>query len=375
MQRMLHIGRLCAKTSIFFYALLWLMVLLVAGTVAQRDLGLYQAQQIYFSSWIYWLWFLPLPGGSLTLSLIFVNLLARLLFTTKWIWQRTGTIITHMGAMLILVGSGLTALYSTEGALVLEEGEQGAVVRDYHLLELVVTKTSDPEHDEVTTFARGWLKPGEQIMGDLPFIIDVQKFHINTRPEPRLTPAPEQATGFYKMFDLQELPRAKQNEENQAGVVFGVRENMKAPSGSMGVYAVFERMTIPQTMTASNGDEYRVEIRRVQRRLPFDVKLIDFKQETYPGTQMAESYSSVVEVIDGDVTQRSVIAMNHPLRHKGYTLFQASFIEGRANETSVFAVVHNVGRLFPYISSIIMCIGLLIHLLIQVPLRMRKGGA
>ena len=59
--------------------------------------------------------------------------------------------------------------------------------------------------------------------------------------------------------------------------------------------------------------------------------------------------------------------MNEPLRHKGYTFFQASFIDDSDVETTVLATVKNYGRLFPYISSIIMSIGLLIHLLLMIP--------
>jgi len=64
--------------------------------------------------------------------------------------------------------------------------------------------------------------------------------------------------------------------------------------------------------------------------------------------------------------------MNEPLRYKGYTFYQASFSQSESGETSILAVVKNYGRLFPYISSIIMSIGLLIHLLIKLPKLIRK---
>ncbi len=51
-----------ASPAILFYALPWLMVLLTAGTVAQRDLGLYAAQHAYISARVFWQGPLPLPG-------------------------------------------------------------------------------------------------------------------------------------------------------------------------------------------------------------------------------------------------------------------------------------------------------------------------
>ena len=64
--------------------------------------------------------------------------------------------------------------------------------------------------------------------------------------------------------------------------------------------------------------------------------------------------------------------MNEPLRYKGYTFYQSSFIETPDGETSVLAAVKNYGRMFPYISSIIMCIGLLIHLFMKLPALFNK---
>ena len=65
--------------------------------------------------------------------------------------------------------------------------------------------------------------------------------------------------------------------------------------------------------------------------------------------------------------------MNAPLRYKGYTLYQASFAELQdGREATVLAVVQNYGRLFPYISSIIMCIGVLLQMIIRIPGLMKK---
>ena len=77
--------------KIFVYLVIWLMVLVVAGTLAQRDYGLYVAQQKYFSSLLLWLEIgdfqvLPLPGGLLTMIILFVNLLA--FFFKPNIWTK-----------------------------------------------------------------------------------------------------------------------------------------------------------------------------------------------------------------------------------------------------------------------------------------------
>jgi len=79
-----------ASPLVATWALGWLMVLLVVGTLAQAKVGLYQAQLTYFSSFIWWLGPLPLPGGATTLGLLGVGLSFKLLLQ-RWRWAQAGS--------------------------------------------------------------------------------------------------------------------------------------------------------------------------------------------------------------------------------------------------------------------------------------------
>ena len=92
----------------------------------------------------------------------------------------------------------------------------------------------------------------------------------------------------------------------------------------------------------------------------------------HSGTDIAKSFSSKINLIDGGISRQVLIQMNEPLRHKGYTFYQASFIEEGSKQTSVLATVKNYGRSFPYISTIIMCIGILYHMLFMLSKRFKK---
>ena len=80
-----------------------------------------------------------------------------------------------------------------------------------------------------------------------------------------------------------------------------------------------------------------------------------------------------INLIEKEIPRRVLIQMNEPLRHRGYTFFQASFIEGLDEEATGLAVVKNYGRLFPYISSIIMSVGLLLHLIVNLPKMIKRA--
>ena len=91
---------------------------------------------------------------------------------------------------------------------------------------------------------------------------------------------------------------------------------------------------------------------------PFTVELKDFTHEKYPGTEIPFNFSSEVFVNDlnQNKKQKALIYMNHPLRYGGLTFYQASF--ANEDKTSILQVVKNPGWLLPYISVLLMGLGM-----------------
>lgn len=77
-----------------------------------------------------------------------------------------------------------------------------------------------------------------------------------------------------------------------------------------------------------------LEYRPGERQLGFAVKLLDFRKTDYPGTQMAAGFESDVELTDEarGLTLKRTINMNNPLKHRGFSLFQSSYIPALAAE-------------------------------------------
>jgi cytochrome c biogenesis factor len=113
------------------------MIYLVAGTVAQKYIGLYAATRMFFSSPILWLGPLPLPGFPVFLAIITVNLTLKLIYKSPWTSEKSGIILTHLGALLLLLGALFTSLFSAEAYLDLLPGQEKSIVSDYHDREFV----------------------------------------------------------------------------------------------------------------------------------------------------------------------------------------------------------------------------------------------
>jgi len=350
--------------KLFVFIIIWMMILVVIGTLAQKDMGLFAVQKKYFSSWYFLIWNIPMPGGRLTMILMLINL--SFFFFRKNLWKinKLGIIILHIGGILLFIGGGLTAMFSSEGNVVIDEGSDSNYVEDYHYMELAVINTSDNNFDTFTIFDHPLLKRNKILKHEnIEFEIKIINYIENCEPIRRNTPAEVQYRGMMKNFMLNELIPLKEENMNRPGIIFHLSNARPLVDG---IYGLFLGQSIPQKIS-SNDQEYIIVFRKKRTYLPFSIELIDFKKIMYPGTGIAKSYSSDINLIEKGISKRKLISMNEPLRYKGYTFYQSSFIESSNGETTVLAAVKNYGRLFPYISSIIMCVGLLIHLIMKLP--------
>ena len=356
-----------ASPEVFFYTAIWLLVLLVVGTVTQKWDGLYLAQQKYFSSWFTWGIF---PGGRLAMTVMFINLTFKMIFNSPWRFSRIGTLISHSGMLLLLLGGFFTAYFSNEGSMPIPEGQSSGYYQDYHDLEFAVIDKSPADYDAVTVFSKEYIRKGGAISHEaFPFSIKVRSFNRNVDLVRRESTVPKGFHGLAQRYEMVAKELENEFSRNMAGMILDLQG---LDDGADGAYLVFQFMQVPQTIRAG-GKEYAIELRNKRYQLPFSIELIDFTKKTHPGTQTASHYSSLVNVVDGDLKREVLISMNEPLRNLDYTFYQASFIEDGPDETTVLAVVQNAGRNFPYISSIIMCLGLLFHLILQVPKLLRRS--
>lgn len=353
--------------KIFSYTVMWLIVLVFIGTIVQKDIGLYAAQMDYFSSWFKWIGFVPLPSGKITMLVMFINLSCYFFRPNIFNKNKLGITITHSGVILMLLGGGLTSYFSSEGSVVIDEGNKSNFYENYYNKEFAVVDTSNPDYDRFVIFDNPLIKVNSFLSDkSLPFDIEILDYYVNCKPVSRIYQGGDEFKGMAKNFFLQELPSEKEYEKNISGIIYRLNNS----DSFDGIYINYIGQPITQSLTVDEKD-YMLLLRRQRTYLPFQLELIDFEKIMHPGTNIAKSFSSLVNLIEDNVPRKVLISMNEPLRHRGYTFYQASFIEDGPKQTTVLATVKNHGRLFPYISTIIMSIGILYHMLLMF-LRKKK---
>ena len=345
----------------------FMFALILGGTFYQIDHGLYEAQNKYFNSM-----FLvqkigpvaiPLPGGYLLLSVLGVNLICGGLIRMRNKLRRPGIIITHIGVLVLLISAGVTYHFSDRGNMMLFPGEESDVYLSYHDWNIVVGKpASGATLQLIPDKLLKDLGPGDSrtfYTDALPIEVTVSNYMPNAQVFLAEEAAPSNAA-VVDGFRLESLPSEKESERNLPGAYVSVKD-MASGETTEGILWGFSL----EPLTVRSGDiYYTVGLARKRYKAPFVIHVDDFRRELHAGTNMAASFESDVTKIEDGAEEKVRIWMNHPLRRRGFTFFQASWGTARDGRLyTVFEVVRNPADQGPLVACIIIGIGMLIQFL------------
>lgn len=112
-------------------------------------------------------------------------------------------------------------------------------------------------------------------------------------------------------------------------------------------------------------DGRKVEVRLGKKTifLPFEFVLERFNMDTDPGTRNPASYESFVKLFTPEGVEKHHIYMNNPLKHKGFTFYQASYSQNPETGTYNSTLAANVdqGRPLKYLGSLFLVFGTAWH--------------
>jgi hypothetical protein len=340
-----------------------LMVLVVLCTLAQVEMGTQGAVNAYMRSFIVWnqplLLRLPFPGGALVGLLLTLNLIAKTL-DIKLSWQKAGMWLVHCGLVILFAGEFVAGMMQVDTNMSIEVGQTVNFVQSYKNTELALIDVTDPAWDEVYSVPDTLLAKGGSIaIPGTPITLNVKRYFPNAELS-NLAPGapPSLATaGVGTQVSVVERPLVSaENELNQASVFV----EPVAGGRSYGTWLASLALGAPQSFT-HEGHTYALSMRLRRQYLPYAFTLKQFRHDVYPGTDIPKNFSSLVQVTNPsrNESREVLIYMNQPLRYEGKTFYQASF--GKNDTLSVLSVVENPGWLLPYVSCVLVSLGLLVH--------------
>jgi hypothetical protein len=256
------------------------------------------------------------------------------------------------------------------------------------LSELAVMDVTDPDKNKVVAIPESLLAKGGEIRApDLPFVLRVEKYLPNSMPAGPMSGEGEkmkasEGIGRQLLFSPAPLTTGMDSEDSPAALVQVVSD--KGPVGDWTVstwmtrYPEFENLqnslgsalgnasvTQPQGFTFG-GRAWQMALRPVRYYKPFNMTLLAFNHDLYPGTDIPKNYSSKIHLNDPATGEdRDVlIYMNSPLRYRGETFYQASFEPG--DRGTILQVVRNPASITPYVACSLVALGLITQFLMHL---------
>src|SRR6185312_4271626 len=349
-------------------------VLVFWGTLAQVQLGLYQAQNEFFRSFfVFWhpkgsaLNIPVFPGGYLLGGMLLINLFVahfRYYRSTK---KKIGILLIHLGVVLLLAGQFLTDFLSSESVMHIRTGSSANYSESTSEYELAVIDTTDKDSDNVVAIpARLLVKRGEIARPELPFTLRVQTYYHNSALSEKAEAGYEEvktAAGASSGLWWRNLPHetVTQKRDTPSGMV-----ELHTSQGALGSLLVSGFLRQPQEFTFNNRT-YQLALRPQRFYKPFSLHLVEFKFDRYAGTEIPKNFSSRVRLQRPQTGEdrELLIYMNNPLRYAGETYYQADW-DHEDEKGTVLQVVHNPSWLTPYLACALVGGGLVVQFMIHL---------
>ena len=287
--------------------------------------------------------------------------------------KRAGIVVLHFGIILLLFSELITGVYAKEGNMRIQEGDYSSFVDLSREYELAITDPEQPASTEKSiVIPERYLKtPSDwQSHESLPFDFKVNSWYDNATMESRET-MDASYEGLGTSFRIKPLTKVSGVDANSMDIPAMEVEFRDKSGKSLGKFAFSVIMYMQGTSEfiqsfTLDGKKYDLMMRNKREYLysigsstPVRVKLVDFRHDTYIGTNVPKNYSSLVELVDEEkeIDRKVLISMNNPLRYTGRTFYQSSFAPDETG--TVLQVVSNPGWMLPYLCCVIVGLGML----------------
>lgn len=390
------------------------LFLVFMGTLAQKHAGIERVLRDYFYCWVASIdlnlisdfteifmhrrlagdlknpvtLFIPFPGGYVIGWAMVLNLTAAHIVRFKLSWTKAGIWILHFGMVVLLGGEFIRAEMGHEDRMSIREGQSADYMIDLNHFELTIAKptTGDTVEvlkvpDEILVKSAAKRSAGRIDLPDVPFHIKVNEYMVNSSdPKTRGKDEEPQAThGLGKVVTIQPVKEFAGTEVGgRVNIASAVIEFFRNDSGeSLGTYLVSVLLDDAQKLVV--GDQtYHVSFRMRRTYLPYSITAEKIENDYYPGTEIPRNYASTIRLQDSrNQEDRTVtIWMNHPLRYDGATFYQSS-MESKPGDVKItgLQVVRNPGWRWPYVSCLLVGLGMLIHFGVKFVEFLKKKAA
>ncbi len=308
--------------------------------------------------------------------------------------KRAGIVLLHAGIGLLMSSEVLVGLGAVESQIRLKEGETANFADDIRTVQLAIVTPKDDRQNDVWTISKERLlglptglaqyvprfsskNPEFPLIADsrLPFKVKVVDYLQNAAlRKASVANKPNPATAGLGLEWLAEERRASTGTDSDSSVDTSAAyvELIGNDGQSLGTRLLSIELSaadIPEKVNVA-GKDYDLYLRFKRYYKDYAVTLNDVKKEDYIGTSTPRNYESMVHIYDEsrNVDREARIWMNNPIRFAGETFYQSGYFKDEQTQTEMttLSVVTNSGWMIPYVSCMIVAIGMLAQFLVTL---------
>lgn len=301
--------------------------------------------------------------------------------------KRGGIVVLHIGVGMLMLSELQVGFYADEHMMRIAEGETVNYMQDVRSRELAVTYTDDQQQIQVTAIPESRIVQAALSGSDddkvisldnLPFDIRIDQFMRNSVLTSRLPGENSDIqSGLGSFAKAKEIQPAMKSDEQDLSAVKVTLLNRKSGKAIQTILCAQEMSDMRDPSFAEvarvDGTDYQLYLRFRRTYKNYEVKLLDASRRNYVGTSTPRDYRSRIVMshpkaagADSNDDEREVqeeeftIWMNNPLRYEGETFYQSSYMEASdGTAITTLSVVRNTGWMLPYISCMILAVGML----------------
>jgi ABC-type transport system involved in cytochrome c biogenesis permease subunit len=298
--------------------------------------------------------------------------------------ERGGNVLIHFGVGLLMVGQFIFGDAQTEERVSLAEGQKTTAAVEVDTVEFVIIDRSPDKENRIVAFDHHMiadsLRNKKPLTADgIPFSIQIDQWFANSNVRKRKSPPADgspdaKLQGLGREWELTEADKkgGTSDESNVASAFYTLLK--KEDQSEIGSYVASQWLSDDQVAFSPLYETIEIASKKYDLGLVFrrnykdySITLKDVVLEEYTNTSIPKDYSSYVTISDkdGNVLQDGRVWMNSPMRFRGETFYQSSYIPKEKSpfgvEQTVLQVVTNAGWLIPYVSCVLVGLGMLFH--------------
>ena len=301
--------------------------------------------------------------------------------------KRAGIVLLHAGVGLLMFSELLVGMTHVESQMFIREGQTSNYSQDTRDLELAIIDHSGGTTDEVVVIPRSLLRSG-QLISDPVLPCDVQLatddkqvplYFQNCSKRPLKPGEKALATSGRGLKLTVENIRASTGTDSGGGLDTSAAYVKFLEKGTGKELATYLLIADPNRQLFGAGyredlklgdKTYEVSLRFKRIYKPYEITLRDARSDKYVGTSTVKNYSSEVRLVDKTrgIERDVKIWMNNPMRYTGETFYQSQYW-GPPDlnfEMTGLQVVSNNGWMIPYVSCMIVAVGMLFQFTITL---------